>query len=554
MGKHVISRSRITNRDNLELTGEKSWFDNPISNIRDLYFSIQAYQIDLISEITDPNTGFGVDSPIIYVNETKTFYTYIVSAPLLIVDNKFILDTVDGGDTRYVGVAGLYGTIHNSSAGLNEEPALNDNLDGTVDVSACCVTIYDNATFEGNPRRYTLAGDTFLLTNGVTNYIIADYNSGDPILKVVTNVEVITESDIVPIYTIYRGGIYLHDITWGKLGQGLANKIHASIVKTQRYRREFGLILTEHGTRNLNVSAGRVFVGSIKVDLDAIDTTVLTEEIFFYKHVAGVWTLSRPTQYNNTEYDDGNNLVTLTANRYAVCWMYRGIEDKKHLYMILGTGDYTLSQASLAQAPVPPQAISSHAMLISKIIVQKGSNIAISIESAFDIEFGYATVVSHHDLIDSASGDDHPQYTLIAGRVGEDLTVQGALITDTINELGAGAGVIIDGVELKDGGGTFINAIIQSVISTTHASIFQGVDTKKNYAIGTGSSLWYDTDTNWGIRNLTDSKTLLTVTPTGIVNMSEQSFVEAYNLSQAMTANVTDLPLTVVKDTQGSLK
>jgi len=179
--------------------------------------------------------------------------------------------------------------------------------------------------------------------------------------------------------------------------------------------------LSEFGTRNLLLTAGRVWVGAIRVDTEAVDTSAVGEEMFFYKHVAGAWVLSRPTQYNNAEYDDGTDLVTLTSQRYAVNWMFRGVEDKKHLYMILGTGDYTLAQASTAQAPTPPQAISSHAILVSKIIVQSGSNTAISIESAFDIEFGYATVVSHNDLIDLTSGDPHTQYALIAGRVGEEI-------------------------------------------------------------------------------------------------------------------------------------
>ena len=92
--------------------------------------------------------------------------------------------------------------------------------------------------------------------------------------------------------------------------------------------------------------------------------------MFFFYHSGGNWTSSTIAQYNNSQYDNGTNLVSLTSNRYAVNWVFRGIENQKHLYIVLGTGDYTINQAEAASVPTLPTTISSHAMLVGKIIVQ----------------------------------------------------------------------------------------------------------------------------------------------------------------------------------------
>ena len=104
----------------------------------------------------------------------------------------------------------------------------------------------------------------------MTSYVVADYNAGSPILRVTTDVNEITESNIVPIFTIFRSGTTLHTLDWDTLGRGLANKLHQSIVKTDRYRRESGLAISESGTRNVDLSAGIIWTGANKVTITSI--------------------------------------------------------------------------------------------------------------------------------------------------------------------------------------------------------------------------------------------------------------------------------------------
>lgn len=307
--------------------------------------------------------------------------------------------------------------------------SLTDNGNGSVTLGTGDYHLSANVSGKGS-HNYTLTGGTFTLTDQSQNYIVADYNSGSPYIHVITDVTIINETTIVPIYSIFRNGTILHIQNWDALGIALANKIHQSIVKTQRYRRESGLAVSEYGTHNLNLAIGRIWTGAVPITLDAIATA--TDNLFFFRHVAGVWTPSIQTAYNFTQYDNGTNLVDLTANRYAVNWIFRGVESQKHLYIVAGTGDYTEAQATAATLPAIPVAISSHAVLVAKLIVQKNAATALSIQSAFDIQFGLSAIQSHGDLILRDAIDSHPAgaitntpYSTISA-----ISVQGA-----INEL-----------------------------------------------------------------------------------------------------------------------
>lgn len=336
---------------------------------------------------------------------------------------------VNNGNDIYVGLTNEYSgntewskiSKQPSSYGVvGSLPVITDNGNGTITIESQLLSVLLGSDTNASvaPQLYfidtqAVMGAVTTLTDGTFNYIVANFNEGNPIIEVITDVSLIDEATIVPIYSIYRNGNFLHTQPWGQtylqgnwggLGGTLANKIHQSIVKTQRYRREFGLSISEYGTRNVRVTAGKVYQGAVPINLEEVASA--TDNIFFWYHNAGNWAQSVVTQYNNTQYDNGTNLVTLTANRYAVNFVYRGIENKKHLYVVLGTGDYTLAQAQSAQPTAIPQVISSHATLVGKIIVQKSATTATSVQSVFDVQFSASGVTSHPDLT-NLNGDNN---------------------------------------------------------------------------------------------------------------------------------------------------
>lgn len=311
--------------------------------------------------------------------------------------------------------------------GATITPTFVDNGGGNVTINSTTVNLWDNPDFSKSAKPYQLAAITATLADNTTSYAVGDYNSGTPIIKIITDVNLINESSVVPLFTIFRSGSFLHTLDWDTLGRGLANKTHQSIVKTQRYRRESGLAISESGTRNINLTSGIVWVGANKSVISAVAS--LTDNMFYFLRTgASTWTTQIVTQYNNTDYFTGATTASLSVGRYGVNWLFRGVESQKHLYMVLGEGNYTLTQAQASQPPalLPPN-ITSHAVLVGRIIVQRGSNTAAQIDSAFNIVFTQQAASNHNDLGGLQGGQAGEYYHLTQGKFNavENLTASG---------------------------------------------------------------------------------------------------------------------------------
>ncbi|MGE5052056.1 MAG: FISUMP domain-containing protein [Bacillota bacterium] len=406
------------------------------------------------------------------------------------------------GATKNVNLGNYSITAHGQNLplfnGACQIPTITDNGNGSVTIGTGDYHLATEVTGH-ETKVYTLSGGTFTLTNDAQNYIVADYNSGSPLVKLISDVTLINETTIVPVYSIYRNGNFLHTQNWDALGLALANKVHQSIVKTQRYRRESGLALSVSGTRNLNLTVGRVWTGAVPISLDAIATA--TDNLYFWHHTGGNWTSTVTTQFPNTQYDNGTDLVTLTPNRYAVIWAFRGVESQKHLYCVVGTGDYTLTQAEAATLPATPTAINSHAMLVGKIIVQNGTNTPTSVQSAFDTTFGLAPIQNHGDLTGRDVADSHPAGAITYTPYS---TTTATTVATAINELTDEKEPIFSKGDLKTGTPalTVTNGTARLVGGTATISIASG------YTIPT------DTQINSFIQAPTISGTTLGLTGT----------------------------------------
>jgi hypothetical protein len=294
------------------------------------------------------------------------------------------------------------------SAGARVQPSLTDLGTGSITIGTGIYAVYSNTDGIGRILTHTLAGGTFALTDGVVNYVVADHSSGSPVVRVTTTVSEIQETTIIPIYTIYREGTVLHIFNWDQLGDALANKMHKSIVKTQRFRLESGLAIGEAATRTVTLTAGTVWTGAVGTTMPAIRSD--TGSMYLMYHVAGVWTKSAPiAQYNNTQYDDGTALQTLPGGKYAVNFVYRSVGQDNELFLLLGAGAYSLGQAQASQPPALPPIISSHCILVGRIIVNQGGSTATQIDSSFVTQFT-PTAASDHNTLANLQGGAASEY------------------------------------------------------------------------------------------------------------------------------------------------
>ena len=292
-------------------------------------------------------------------------------------------------DNLYLGINEIFNNLEGGStgthlsAGMVEEPTLTDYGDGSVHIGAERCALFSSPDKTGTIQQYDIIAADFTLTDLVTNYIVVDFNGGDPIYDVVLDVSLITESSIVPVYTIFRFGTELRILGWDGLGSGLPNKLHAWVVKTNRFTLQTGLDLTEKGTREIAISAATVFAGVNLVELDDVDS--LTDNVGLAYHVAGAWAFSPITEYNNTQYDDGTELQLLSNNRYAVNWVYREVATGARAAVFLGSGNYKYSEALEASPPQElPFGLETQAIFVGKIIVKKGDSSATIIVGHVD--------------------------------------------------------------------------------------------------------------------------------------------------------------------------
>lgn len=315
------------------------------------------------------------------------------------------------GSERVINTGKFVTTDDSPFNGVATQPSYLDNLNGTVTIGSGRYSISSDPFERMTPEIYTIAGGVFTPADGVTSYLVADYNDGLPFLRIITDVSLINEITIVPVRTFFRTGTEIHQLDWDTLGIALANKINQSIVKTQRFRRQDGLVLSDAATRIVKNSAGTVWYGATSLLLNTY--TSATDELQLYYKVAGVWTKSANlTQYNNTQYNDGTNIQTLGTNRYAVNWIYRVITNThNHCYILLGSDDYVLNDATNSSAPgdLPPE-VAAVAVLVGRIIIQKNASVATQIDSAFTTQFATATAIAHNDLSGLQGGTANEYY------------------------------------------------------------------------------------------------------------------------------------------------
>jgi len=279
---------------------------------------------------------------------------------------------------------------------------------GTVTIGDGTYRLFHTANYTGVISEHVITGNTFAITEHITSYICSDYNNGTPIIRTITDSSQFNWSNICPIYTVTRDGDNFSYVNWDSPSNGLPNKIHDRLIRTDRFSRESGLSIGESATpiiRTIIVSSGMIWQGVYKNSMDSVDSSVDIVKML-YTDGTGNWIDSFITQYNNTQYDTGTGLATLTDGNYAVNWIFRMIGNQKEIVVFLGDGDFDLNTAKASQLPNNiPALFAINGMLIGRIIVLKSADVAIQIDSAFTTKFAASTVTSHSGLTSIIGGD-----------------------------------------------------------------------------------------------------------------------------------------------------
>lgn len=286
--------------------------------------------------------------------------------------------------------------------GLLSNPTITDASGLNISITSVDVLIRSDVEFPDYLYKFTVPQDTSLgVTDNSVNYIYVDYESGSPIYKATINRDDINNSNHIPVARVYiKDANIEYQVPYEFVGRSASIRIFDRLMRTTGNTgivRESGLAITESGTRVVNIAEGYVWFGIHRIQLATIvmgETGVISQ---LWYHSGASWTKADITAYNNTQYDNGTGLSTLTTGRYAVNWIYRNINTEE-IDIVLGTGDYTLAQATASMIPPIPTQIANFYVLVGRIIVKKSSDTAYAIENVADVSFRASTVTIHNDL------------------------------------------------------------------------------------------------------------------------------------------------------------
>jgi hypothetical protein len=341
---------------------------------------------------------------------------YVTDAQRTVIQNTSNTNT---GDETNSTIVQKLGELHVSS-GMLTEPIITDNGSGNISISSSIARLADNSDGSGIFADYTIpAMPNVQLSPNSYVYITVNYNAGSPIYQLITDNVPINHFDVLNAAQVYweqYGGITtLHVFTTGSYGYGQSNKIAHRLIHTERFGYQDGFDLVEIPNRGIAIGDGSLWYDGLELLLDGINTDIAAT--YQYSHASGSYVISEVTSYNNSQYDDGTNLVTLSDGRYAVNFIYRSVSADL-IQIVLGNGDYTLLDAQNATAPAfeLPTILSKQSKLIGRVVVLKGATEASQIDMLLEGSISTIKSINHNDTAGKQGGNETEAYHLTAAQ------------------------------------------------------------------------------------------------------------------------------------------
>ena len=263
-------------------------------------------------------------------------------------------------------------------------------------------------------------------------------------------------------------------VNWDELGEALANKLNRRFIKTERFVRESGLEISVSGLTP-TISSGVIWYGGIELALNGFTAGDPGTYWRFWYHSGGNWKKDETTlTLNNSYYDNGTNLVALTASYYVCNWIYRVVSDERaQLRYILGGQYKKLGDAQSAAAPSPPPFFASTSVLVARVITQQGNASYVQLDSAFTSTFDLMPVTDHSSLVNLSFDTADHTYFLGQDRVWSPVLQEIPYVTGPTHNSGpvfaGNTGFIYD----PNTGTLYVN-IIQANYGLTGPQGFQG--------------------------------------------------------------------------------
>ncbi|MFA6335501.1 MAG: hypothetical protein WCX48_08090 [Bacteroidales bacterium] len=286
-----------------------------------------------------------------------------------------------------------------------------------ISVTTCDCLMRDDAVWGADNILWkkTIAENTNLaVTADSVNYIYVLWSGGTGVYAATTDRETLNWSNCVPVARVaIQTGSITYQLNYGLSAKGSAQKNFDRVMRIRGsggVEKESGMAIsvTEPGDPTPGVctlNSGYAWFGLRR--LTSTDLPTITQGVggavsdLWYHTGASTWAKTTATSLNNTQYDKltaGYGLTTLSAaSRYAVNWIFRNLVTLE-LDIVLGTGDYTSSQAEASLIPTLPPDIQNFYILVGRVIYQKSTSTPYAIENVTTTSFRAASTTVHSDL------------------------------------------------------------------------------------------------------------------------------------------------------------
>lgn len=237
----------------------------------------------------------------------------------------------------------------------------------------------------------------------VTHFYALDYNGGSPIMIESSGSENWDRDTQIPLGSALRGdGLLNVTANPYRTGDVITNLIQRldAIGPVQRDNSIGGLVLGVAGTRNVTVSAGRLWARVSDFNITAKNSSVQTMATVFFNGV-NLTVTSGITQWDNLNFNNlgTGSLQVMGNNKYANLWFFMSFNGE-HYGFAYGTNEYnTLGDAANEDIPsYLTQNFFNQFVLLGRFIFQKSAATPSIIESAFTTLFATSAINNHNDL------------------------------------------------------------------------------------------------------------------------------------------------------------
>jgi len=248
---------------------------------------------------------------------------------------------------------------------------ITDNGDGTITCPQNKVRLMPLLDGTQPILEYIVSEKTLTIPANGLSYVYAGFNSGNVEYFITTDKSVINGIDTALFTTIYKSGSSVN-IFYEPTVELFTEEIYKRLFKKNEILHISGLEISETGTQNIQVKIGTVFYKNKEIFLSDLDTSTGNYLVSFY-HSSGALVKDESTQtYNNTQYDNGTDLVILSDETYGFHWLLRDINTDK-IILLYGTGEYSsIKEALLEKTITIPDEYKETAFLLGKIVFPKG--------------------------------------------------------------------------------------------------------------------------------------------------------------------------------------